>query len=77
MVEEECVTMVIEQTKIGVGPQPKVGTITVPLDRVSLTVLKALQGELGLPNQSATLQKILSDYWWGRSPLGHNKWPSD
>lgn len=70
--------MVSTETKTSVAPQPKVGIITVPLDRTSLAILKAIQVELKLANQSETLQAILFRYWRGQgSEIGHLALPSE
>lgn len=69
--------MVSTETKTSAAPQGKVGIVTIPLDRTSLAIFKAIQVELKLVNQSETLQRVLCDFWWGRSPIGHNKWPEE
>ena len=53
--------------------------VNTPVDLTTYQVLAALQRELGLPTLAATLQKVLGDYWWGRSSLanGHSSWPTE
>jgi hypothetical protein len=46
------------------------------VDPVTHQILLAVQKELGLASLPAVLQRIASDFWWGKSsPIGHNKWP--
>ena len=56
----------------------KIIVLNAPVDVMTHRILLAVQKELGLPNLSAVLARIASDYWRGySSPIGHTGFPSE
>jgi hypothetical protein len=51
-------------------------SLNLSVENMVYRTLRAAQTELGLPDLSSTINRILTDWWLGKSsPKGHNSFP--